>query len=217
MKERLIFIDINGVLNFRYFFKSRAYKKRAKSNNHDMSNMINRYNLFWVGLLCKLTKAKVVLSSSWRCGWNEDGTPKEIEKGHNMFQTDKLFRKFGVNIFSITRNGKLKVSNKWEINEEALNDWCNIRTFFGKTGKGLEETKEREYVLKWGRGTQIIEWLERNNYKGTYIVIDDDFQDIVLYKDLGNRIITTSYYRKFGGFRFKHFIKGFWLLLKNTK
>lgn len=215
MKERIIFMDIDGVLNFRYFFKSRAYKKRAKSNNHDMSNMINRYNLFWVGLLCKLTKAKVVLSSTWKYGWNENGIPKEMEKCHSMIQTDKLFRKFGVNIFSITRKGKLKVSNKWEIDEEALNNWCNRRSFLEKIG--LEETKEREYVLKWGRGTQIIEWLERNNYKGAYIVIDDDFQDIILYKDLGKRIITTPYYGRFGGFRFKHFLKGFWLLLKNKE
>lgn len=215
MKERIIFMDIDGVLNFRYFFKSRAYKKRAKSNNHDMSNMINRYNLFWVGLLCKLTKAKVVLSSTWKYGWNENGIPKEMEKCHSMIQTDKLFRKFGVNIFSITRKGKLKVSNKWEIDEEALNNWCNRRSFLEKIG--LEETKEREYVLKWGRGTQIIEWLERNNYKGAYIVIDDDFQNIILYKDLGKRIITTPYYGRFGGFRFKHFLKGFWLLLKNKE
>lgn len=215
MKERIIFMDIDGVLNFRYFFKSRAYKKRAKSNNHDMSNMINRYNLFLVGLLCKLTKAKVVLSSTWKYGWNEDGTPKEMEKGHNMIQTDKLFRKFGVNVFSITRKGKLKVSNKWEIDEEALNNWCNRRTFLEKIG--LEEIKEREYALKWGRGTQIIEWLERNNYEGAYIVIDDDFQDIILYKDLGKRIITTPYYGRFGGFRFKHFLKGLWLLLKNKE
>lgn len=208
-------MDIDGVLNFRYFFKSRAYKKRAKSNNHDMSNMINRYNLFWVGLLCKLTKAKVVLSSTWKYGWNEDGMPKEMEKGHSMIQTDKLFRKFGVNVFSITRKGKLKVSNKWEIDEEALNNWCNRRTFLEKIG--LEKTKEREYVLKLGRGTQIIEWLERNNYEEAYIVIDDDFQDIILYKDLGKRIITTPYYGRFGGFKFKHFLKGFWLLLKNKE
>lgn len=100
MKERIIFLDIDGVLNFRYFFKSRTYKKRTKSNNYDMSNMINRYNLFWVGLLCKIFNIKVVLSSTWRYGWNEDGTVKEMKERLNMIQTDKLFKKFGVNIFS---------------------------------------------------------------------------------------------------------------------
>lgn len=209
MKERIIFLDIDGVLNFRYFFKSRTYKKRAKSNNHDMSNMINRYNLFWVGLLCKIFNVKVVLSSTWRYGWNEDGTVKE---GHNMIQTDKLFKKFGVNIFSTTRKGELKISNKWELNEKALDDWCNRRTF-----SGLEKIKEKDFILKYGRGTQIIEWLERNDYKGIYIVIDDDFQDIILYNDLAKRVVSPTYYEKFGGFRFKHFLKGMWLLLKNIK
>ena len=72
--------------------------------------------------------------------------------------------------------------------------------------------KERDFILKYCRGTQIAEWIERNNYKGSYIVIDDDIDDIIFYKDLAKRLIKTSYYGWYDGFRFLHFLKGVWLL-----
>jgi len=205
-KERLIFLDIDGVLDSLRYFKSKKYKAEKSSDYYDMSNMINRQNLFWIGLLCKLTKAKVVLSSTWKYGFNENGTPKEIEKGHNMIKTNDLFKKYGVNIISITRKGELIPPN-WEIDEASLSKFCERRKF-----SGLESCKDKDFILTYCRGTQIAEWIERNRFEGTYIVIDDDIEDIIFYKDLKKRLIQTSYYKRYDGFRFLHFLKGLWLL-----
>lgn len=203
-KKRIIFLDIDGVLDSLRYFNSKKY--RSKKDSCDMSNMINRRNLFWIGLLCKVTNAKVVLSSTWKFGFNEDGTPRELEKGHNMIKTNELFKKYGVNIISITRRGEL-VPPDWEIDEDNLTKWCERKKF-----SGLEDCKERDFILTYCRGTQIAEWIERNKYKGSYIVIDDDVDDIIFYKDLAKRLIKTSYYGWYDGFRFLHFLKGVWLL-----
>lgn len=204
--EKLIFLDIDGVLNSLSFFKSRAYQK--SKNNHDMSSMINHYNLFWVSLLCRITKSKVVLSSTWKFGWNEDGSVKTV-KGHNMHKTNELFKKHGINIISKTSVGELGLLGKWEMDEDAIKAWCNQ-----VKAPGLESCSQRDWVLKYCRGTQIADWIENNHYNGKYIIIDDDYQDIVFYKDFAKRIVTTSYYGTFGGFGFRHFIKGLYLLWK---
>lgn len=210
-KDRIIFLDIDGVLDSIHFFKSKAYHNRKFKYGCDMSNMINRYNLFWVGLLCKVTGARVVLSSTWKYGYNEDGTVKEMEEGHNLRMTDKLFRKYGVNIFSITRKGELTPPD-WEINKKALKEWCERM----KHTDFIECSRE-DFTMKYCRGTQIAEWIVRNNYQGNYIVVDDDISDIVFYKDLEKRLVSTSYYKRYDGFRFLHFLKGLRLLLWGVK
>lgn len=208
-RHRELFFSMStkeGVLDSLRYFKSKKYKSEKADHDYDMSNMINRQNLFWVSLLCRITKAKVVLSSTWKYGFNEDGTPKEMEKGHNMFKTNDLFKKYGINIISITRKGEL-VPPDWELDLDNLSKWCDGRKF-----SGLEDCKEKDFILKYCRGTQIAEWIERNNYKGNYIVVDDDVGDIVFYKDLKKRLVQTSYYKRYDGFRFLHFVKGLWLL-----
>ena len=165
-----------------------------------MVNEICKRNLFWLSLLCRLTKSKVVLSSTWRYGWNEDGSVRKDIKGHDMVKTDSLFRKNGINIISVTREGKLSLENNYEINEDKINELCNRATFF-------EDIKNRDFILQYARGTQIMEWIERNHFEGKYVILEDDYQDVEFYKDLQKRLIITSFYKKRGGFRFKHFIK----------
>ena len=168
----IIFLDVDGVLNGRGYYKSRAYKRNVKKTGHDMSNQICRKNLFWVGILCKLTKSQVVLSSTWKFGWNEDGTVKK-RKGSEMWDTDKLFRKFGVNIISITPRGEIYLKNQHEINKDKLNKLCSKEAF-----QGLEETRDEDFVIKYCRGTQILKWIEENNFTGNFIIIEDDYQDV---------------------------------------
>ena len=74
----------------------------------------------------------------------------------------------------------------------------------------------KEYVLTYGRGTQIFEWLERNNFHGKFIILDDDISDIIIYKDLAARIVQTSYYKGWGGFGFRHFVKAISLFIKGA-
>lgn len=207
MTNRIIFLDVDGVLDYLEFFKTKTYKRRAKKNQCDMSNMINRYNLFWVGLLCRITGAKVVMSSTWRYGWYADGTVRHDIPGHQMELTDKLFRKYGIKLISITERGDVYLKDKYELDKEAIEKWVA-----GPSANGLEEVRTEEFILKYARGTQILEWIENHNYHGKYIVIDDDIGDIIFYKDLAKRLVQTSYYGKKGGFRFKHFIKALKLL-----
>ena len=177
-----------------------------------MSNMISRYNLFWVGLLCRITHSDVVLSSTWKFGWNEDGTVNMDHKGHCMIETDKLLRKYGINLVSITRKGKLQLSKNHDLDENALAAWCGCQPI-----SGIKASDEREYVLTYGRGTQIFEWLERNKFTGKFLILDDDIDDIIIYKDLAKRLVHTSYYKGVGGFGFKHFVKAILLFLKQEK
>ena len=117
--------------------------------------------------------------------------------------TDKLFRKFGVNIIGITKRGAIQLRDKYEYNDEVLDNFTSRQHF-----KGLEDVcSKRSEVLKYARGTQILDWIERNNFTGPYIIIDDDWEDICFYKGLEKRIVITHYYGRTGGFRLKHFIK----------
>lgn len=53
-----------------------------------------------------------------------------------MIKTNELFKKYGVNIISITRRGEL-VPPDWEIDEDNLTKWCEGRKF-----SGLEDCKK---------------------------------------------------------------------------
>ena len=196
--KRLIFLDIDGVLNGHEYYLSKAYKKLLDTYGHDMLIQICRKNLFWVSLLCRLTKAKIVVSSSWRYGWNDDGSVKLHDRGHDMVATDKLFRRYGVNIISVTPRGEQTLKNEHPKVEEKVNNWLNTPSFVGI------DTKED--TLKYCRGTQILKWIEDNNYNGKYIIFEDDYHDVELYKELEKRLVITTFYGKKFGVRFKHFL-----------
>lgn len=202
MTDKLIFLDIDGVLNYLDFYLSKSYLRNVKKNGYDMVNQICKRNLFWLSLLCRLTKSKVVLSSTWKYGWNEDGSVRKDIEGHDMMKTNSLFRKNGINVISVTRKGKLSLENDYEMNEDKITDWCNRPTF-----QGLENIKNRDFILHYARGTQIMEWIERNHFEGKYVILEDDYQNVEFYKDLKKRLVITSFYKKHGGFGFKHFIK----------
>lgn len=205
--KKIIFLDIDGVLNYRKFFESRLYRLNVDENGHDMVNQICKRNLFWVGLLCRLTKADVVLSSSWRYGWNPDGTVNHQKRGHQMDLTDKLFRRYGVNIISTTGKGSIQLKQKYIFDEDK---WSEFTSRFSKNFiEVISSSKEERdsHLLSYARGTQILDWLEKYDSLVDFVILDDDIQDIEIYESLSKRIIKTSFYEKRGGFRFKHFIK----------
>jgi hypothetical protein len=196
--KRIIFLDVDGVLNGRNYYLTKSYTNAKQKDNWDMVIQVCRKNLFWVGLLCRITNSKVVLSSSWRYGWNTDGT---VNNNHEMGLVDKLFKKYGVNIISITPSGKLSLKEEHPLNEDKLQKWCNREAF-----NGLEQVREREFILNYCRGTQILKWIEDNKYKGKYLILEDDYCDVEFYKELEPRIIITSFYGEKFGFRLKHFL-----------
>jgi len=213
--QRIIFCDVDGVMNNAKFLKSKLRSRmyHETGDKYGMSTMISRYHLFLIGLLCRIMHAKVILSSTWRYGWNEDGTVNTLKPGHQMEFTDRLFRKFGVNVIGITKRGAIQLRGKYEYNDKVLDDFTSRQHF-----KGLEDVcGKRSEVLKYARGTQILDWIERNNFTGHYIIIDDDWEDICFYKELEKRIVITRYYGGAGGFRLKHFIKALKLFKAQEK
>ena len=89
------------------------------------------------------------------------------------------------------------------MNEDKIIDWCNKLTLF----QGMDDIENRDSILQYARGTQIMEWIERNHFEGKYVILEDDYQDVEFYKDLQKRLVITSFYKKCGGFGFRHFIK----------
>lgn len=72
--DKFIFLDIDGVLNSEQFYEEKTHKERfeelRKEFEDDIACMLADIDLKAVELLNKLTdatKAKIVISSSWRC------------------------------------------------------------------------------------------------------------------------------------------------------
>lgn len=61
---RIIFLDIDGVLNCELFYKHRTVKSSSIIEYPD--NQICKERVSWLNELCESTGAKVVLSSTWR-------------------------------------------------------------------------------------------------------------------------------------------------------
>ena len=204
--DNLIFLDIDGVLDYQKWL-SNPIRKHLRGGKFAMENVINPRNLFWVGLLCRLTHAKVIMSSSWRYAWDENtGEVLKDHSGRSVVNVDKMFRRAGINLIGTTGNRIDNLRGTYEVNEDCINHYEMLEI--------QEELKmNREMFLKYARGSQILDWLERNNYKGNYVILDDDISDIKVYKTLENHIVKSSFYGRHAGFGFKQFIKALSTLL----
>ena len=64
MSDRILFLDIDGVLNCQLFFTQRDLTKEGSY----VENNICRERVSWLNELCSEIDAKVVISSTWRMG-----------------------------------------------------------------------------------------------------------------------------------------------------
>ena len=200
-KDVIIFLDIDGVLDSYNWFKN-PIRRLFTNYRTEVASYIDRRNLFWVSLLCRITKAKIVLSSSWRHGWNTDGTIRVDNKGRSVVKTDKLFKSWGLHITSITPNSS-DLKNTYET------DLSNVpeESLLIKGPDGDEPLISKEAYLSYARGGEILTWIEQNNYTGKYLILEDDVTDVECFVDLRKHLIKTSFYEKLGGFGFRHLIK----------
>ena len=140
MKEKYIFLDVDGVLNSQDTFIS------SQINNLDPDDPyyeLDKGNLSYISqLFSHHPDAHVVLSSSWR---------------GNPILEDRLMHAF---------------------------DDFSIPFPIGRTPR-----------LRSSRGSEIEEWMNRNNVDKSQILIIDDESDMGNLKD---RLIQTSFYK--GGF-----------------
>lgn len=110
MKMKVIFLDIDGVLN-----------KHNWSQNKTPWMEDSKVEL--IGRLCKDTGAKVVLASNWRETWLEpmfyENETTAIYRGH------KLFKKNNIEVVGITGRGE----NRSEEIKQYLKDNPNITNY----------------------------------------------------------------------------------------
>jgi len=104
MKQNIIFLDVDGVLNGYGWFTEKLYRIFSKLR---LLKIVKRYyDLFGVRtrkirLLRKITKATdayVVLSSSWRKGFTK---PYEENSSHQQ-ELKRKFRRFDIKVCGIT-------------------------------------------------------------------------------------------------------------------
>ena len=82
---RYIFLDIDGVLNNQAFLL-------ASDKNADLA--IDENAVKTLGKICRKLKAKVVISSAWRVGWNNGG-PRTT-------RLRNLFAKYKIDVVGLT-------------------------------------------------------------------------------------------------------------------
>ena len=78
---KVIFLDIDGVLNSEKFAKY-CYENPEFVENGG-SNWVDPYSVLWVLQLCKELDLKIVLSSSWRL-WDLNSTIDELNKYRDL-------------------------------------------------------------------------------------------------------------------------------------
>ena len=148
---KVIFLDIDGVLNSRKYDLTRDY---AQNTN------IDETRLPLLKEIVDVTGAKIVLSSTWRMHWNENA--KECSESGNYLNA--CFEKFGLKIYGKTpilaRNTPRKDEiEAWlrETDEEIesfviLDDyafgWGNLAERLVKTSAHVGFGLEKEHVEK---------------------------------------------------------------------
>ena len=146
---KIIFLDIDGVLN------SRAYDRRRNWN--EQTN-IDETRIPLVKAIVEATDAKIVLSSTWRTDWDRD--PNKCEEDGRYI--NRVFGKCGLKIYDKTpdlgmsalRRDEIK---KWLSDSEEpveayviLDDyrygWGDLADHFVKTDPIFRLGLEREHV-----------------------------------------------------------------------
>lgn len=155
---KIIFLDIDGVLN------SRAYDRKRNWND---DTDIDETRLPLIKEIVDATNAKIVLSSTWRGQWDRD-SGRCKEDGQYINNT---FAKYGLTIFDKTPNLGMSAPRRDEIHKW-LNDtqesiesfviiddyrygWGDLSSHFVKTDPIFGLGIEKEHVDK------VIEILKR--------------------------------------------------------
>ncbi len=157
---KVLFLDIDGVLNgynkitgIIYFIANKLGLLKLITKYHDIFGIHDRK----VKLLSKIVKAtncKVVLSSSWRFGYNVPYEQKDINQKKLV---DKL-NKYGIEIIDVTP--KIGYNDCPNHRETEIRDWLsrhdNVESFVilddeqfdlqGFIGKELVRTSNSDYV-----------------------------------------------------------------------
>lgn len=185
--NKLLFLDIDDVLNSSAFFKGPKYKMyKIKNPWH-----AKQYDLDKIKLLKEIhdkTKCTIVMSSSWRMFYFDSKSRSRIGSGCSDLKRD--FKRNKIII-------RYRTSNNYDREEYARQ--CNIEWIKNPDGTYntvFKDTKEPcpGIVKFYERGYQISEFLQnwkRKYPKVKFAVLDDDAGDLVLFEE---RFVQTRWY-----------------------
>jgi hypothetical protein len=136
MQQKIIFLDIDGVLNPSYY--SNALHKMWHNSNgiiksrDEHGQLFFPYNCDALVRIIHSTNAKIVISSRWRL--QGEIAMKELWQARNL----------AGEIIGIT-----------------------------PTEQEVVDSGKSEFYDMVCRGMEIDYWIQKNNYKGSYVIIDD--------------------------------------------
>lgn len=158
---KVIFLDVDGVLNGYNKYNIGMFDLAKKlgllkllRSNYDIFG-VRTWKVFLLSIIVKTTKSKVVISSSWRYGWDK---PYEEKVGSQKELHDKL-KMFGVEIAG--RTGTVHSEEHYSHRELEIKKWLDkngrdVTRFIvlddeqtdlqGFVGKELIRTSERDYI-----------------------------------------------------------------------
>jgi hypothetical protein len=177
VKNKIIFLDIDGVLNSEHYFKSLNLEKMTveeKRNLHNSlwGNIDPKCYLCFVNTM-KQIDADIVLSSSWR---DAASSTFFIQNETADILADS-FKKDGINVIGATP------------------DWFNfaskeeIEMFYNASSQ-----KNYAQTHIFSRAAEIYQWIKVNNFTGKWCAIDDDTYDMYPIQKSGHFIQTSWYY-----------------------
>lgn len=154
---RVIFLDIDGVLT------------TCSYHNPD-TNHINPEKVQVLRQIVERTGAKIVLTSTWKMGYDKDSGKKE-----DYFKVlEDILVQYGLEIFDITDDIPEKIKNPLP------------QTF------SLEDLDNVEGVHGTGRAAEVEKWIHDHSVED-FVILDDENHD---WKEYGidKNWIHTSYY-----------------------
>ena len=184
--EKLLFLDVDGVLNSSAFFRSKHYKlDKIKNPWH-----AKQYDLKKLDLLKEIhdkTKCTIVMSSTWRTFYFNNNLMSRCGEGCKSLKKD--LKKRGIRIF-------YKTSYNYDKEEYTRQNYVEfVKNEDGTyNSKYVPNDKKPPLTKFYERGYQINEFLQKwkKRYPKTkFAILDDDCGDLVLF---GNNFVNTKWY-----------------------
>lgn len=189
--KKLLFLDIDGVLNSSAFYKSDFHKQEREKYGAEAK----QYDLKKLDLLKEIhdkTNCTIVMSSSWRSFYFNPSFQSRMGCGCMTLRNDLKDR--GIEIL-------YKTGNEYDERLYAIYNGCRwVQDEDGKYHTEWVEPEDRKdpppITDFYERGLQIKlfkdEW-EKKYGKVNFAVLDDDRGDLVLF---GENFVNTSWYNE---------------------
>lgn len=172
----MIFLDVDGELTYS------GYENPA-------THHIDENKVILLKEIVQSTNAIIVLSSSWKIGYD-----KETGVKRKYYQVlENTLNKYGLQIFDLTDDIRSEIINYKPTESMSLEDITNIHCKYGT-----------------GRGAEVIKWITDHNPE-SFVILDDENHDWVDY-GLKDNWIRPSWYDKDGGLHREHVEKAIEIL-----